>query len=792
MRFIQTYLFAALLVVFTLAGVSFATITTLSLSSPGNNTLTANNTPGFAFTAISDTNTTFPCELFINATGYGTNSTVSNNTVTTIAANTTLSDGLYSWYINCTDVNGSNISEARNLRIDATKPEVASPAVNATLVKSTSSIQINVSANDTATNVTLVKVGNSTAVAMSNISATAYQLNTTTAALGCTSSGICTLRFNATDAAGNYNDSVTISLFVDDAAPSITLNSPPNATNTSSTVNFNWTATDNNASSMNCTLYVNGSAITTVAATNNTPANYSMGTFGPTIHNWTVTCNNSLGNSGSSGSYTFAIDLDAPWLNVTGPTNASTVYRKNGTTVNVTYTYNETAPRNVTIRLMNSTSAISTTAVSIPGVSTATNSSYNITVPSGVADGNYSLNVTLYDYAGNSANASYPNAVVIDNTPPTISFVMSTQSLTAGYAVTCTCSATDVSGLAASASLSGLTWNGVNTCTAPSSVGTYTAACSATDIAGNAASSSLNYNVSSLSGYNPAGAGSGGTSSKSQLWDTVYNNASAVMTIESTYDTGLSEISLNVINNAGNVQMTVIKSASRPGNIAADPTSKVYRYSNITLSGLSSSNLKNATIKFSVTKTWLTANNLTAENVFLWRWTTAWEKLNTTKLSEDTSYVYYRAITPGFSTFAIGGNPPACTDECSPSGAVSCYNTTAVRTCGNYDNDTCLEWGSASACAAGQLCSAGVCSTPLGGAQNQTGNETNMTGLNLTGNQTGNETGNWTWPSIGLTGDTMLWVGVIIVIIVVAGGAYWFFFKRGGGYRYKYQIPGKI
>jgi hypothetical protein len=51
----------------------------------------------------------------------------------------------------------------------------------------------------------------------------------------------------------------------------------------------------------------------------------------------------------------------------------------------------------------------------------------------------------------------------------------------------------------------------------------------------------------------------------------------------------------------------------------------------------------------------------------------------------------------------------SCTDDCTPSGAKQCSGTTGYQTCGNYDTDTCLEWSSAMACAAGQTCSGGTC-----------------------------------------------------------------------------------
>jgi hypothetical protein len=51
-----------------------------------------------------------------------------------------------------------------------------------------------------------------------------------------------------------------------------------------------------------------------------------------------------------------------------------------------------------------------------------------------------------------------------------------------------------------------------------------------------------------------------------------------------------------------------------------------------------------------------------------------------------------------------------CVAECTVSGARRCTSSRGgFRTCGNWDGDTCLEWGWAEACPTGMKCSAGEC-----------------------------------------------------------------------------------
>jgi hypothetical protein len=52
-----------------------------------------------------------------------------------------------------------------------------------------------------------------------------------------------------------------------------------------------------------------------------------------------------------------------------------------------------------------------------------------------------------------------------------------------------------------------------------------------------------------------------------------------------------------------------------------------------------------------------------------------------------------------------------CIDECV-AGTTICVGD-AVETCGNYDEDSCLEFGGYTACGANESCSLGVCSDPV-------------------------------------------------------------------------------
>ena len=70
-------------------------------------------------------------------------------------------------------------------------------------------------------------------------------------------------------------------------------------------------------------------------------------------------------------------------------------------------------------------------------------------------------------------------------------------------------------------------------------------------------------------------------------------------------------------------------------------------------SNIKDENINNAFINFKVEKGWLAENNADEDDVVLNRYTTFWEELSTSKINSDAKHVYYKAITPSFSYFAI-------------------------------------------------------------------------------------------------------------------------------------------
>lgn len=272
-----------LFLIIALMSFATATISQISLSSPANASTTSDSTPDFTFTAISDINTTFPCELFVNNTGYGTNNSVANNTATTITANSSLSDGTYTWYINCTDANGTIASSSRILTINTTiSVTINSPSANS-WHNSDFTINATISGNPTSVNYRWENsTANGTWTAMSNTTATLWNA---TFNISSVADGNYTIRINATSASAT-NSSETVFVYVDDTNP--TISSFAQTKTDTITVGESLSASDFSCSASDNSESFGGSVSTSITG-------FETGTKGS--HTATCTATDSAGNT---------------------------------------------------------------------------------------------------------------------------------------------------------------------------------------------------------------------------------------------------------------------------------------------------------------------------------------------------------------------------------------------------------------------------------------------------------------------------------------------------------------
>ncbi|MBI5046532.1 PQQ-binding-like beta-propeller repeat protein [Candidatus Micrarchaeota archaeon] len=210
-----------------------------------------------------------------------------------------------------------------------------------------------------------------------------------------------------------------ISLLTDSIAPVTSLVSPANNTNTTNTtVYLTFNTTDNAASTMNCSLFVNDAYNQSNASTvNATSTTFTLSSLSQGRYNWLVQCADTVENTANSSSRNFTVDTTAPNVSLSSPVNNT-----NTTNTTVYLTFNETENLFPTVNC----SLFFNGAYNQSNSSNlnATTTKFNVT---NLSDGHYGWLVQCNDSAGNAANSTARNFTV-DTTSPFVSFSSPTPS----------------------------------------------------------------------------------------------------------------------------------------------------------------------------------------------------------------------------------------------------------------------------------------------------------------------------------------------------------------------------
>ena len=116
----------------------------------------------------------------------------------------------------------------------------------------------------------------------------------------------------------------------------------------------------------------------------------------------------------------------------------------------------------------------------------------------------------------------------------------------------------------------------------------------------------------------------------------------------------VTRIIINANNTISNVEVAIAQLEEPPNT--TNVSGILYCYFNVTATNLTDNDIANATIEFRVNKTWINENNIDEATITLSRYSdNNWSALPTAKINEDNTSLYFEAITPGFSLFAISG-----------------------------------------------------------------------------------------------------------------------------------------
>ena len=191
----------------------------------------------------------------------------------------------------------------------------------------------------------------------------------------------------------------------------------------------------------------------------------------------------------------------------------------------------------------------------------------------------------------------------------------------------------------------------------PNIVGAYNFSFYCQDYYGNIANNeSTGLQFTSSTRPSPSGGGGGGTTltyEQKSLGILAAGSTKAVAFTKSA-TLAVTEITVTVKNRVTNAKIKVDVGSLPLGASLPSTKGSVYKYIEITKTGMADDDISKGIIKFKVKKSWLTDKGYGKDTVALHRYyNNKWDKLTTTGYSGDLTYYYYSAESPGFSTFAI-------------------------------------------------------------------------------------------------------------------------------------------
>jgi hypothetical protein len=308
----------------------------ISALAPVNNNWTNQENVTFFFN-VSDETGLENCSILINGV---INDTLSNSEITNDGQNNftvNYLDGTYTWAIQCIDNSTflmSNTSETRTIYIDLYAPY---PGINTATGTwfNTATPLINFTINDTLdSNLNYTFFANGT----TNVQGNANNATPTTTNLNSLADGEWEIWLEAYDNVFNRRNSSNITIYIDTEDPSINLSYPPNNSQiNTSNVTFNFTATDNMAATLSCTLYLNGAENDSIVATPGIEQSINLTDMNPDNYLWNITCIDTAGNTNVSLTYNFTIPLpDLQILGVNIQFNNTSPEETKNVTINAT------------------------------------------------------------------------------------------------------------------------------------------------------------------------------------------------------------------------------------------------------------------------------------------------------------------------------------------------------------------------------------------------------------------------------------------------------------------------
>lgn len=249
------------------------------------------------------------------------------------------------------------------------------------------------------------------------------------------SNALHTLFAKAFDLAGNIGTSYSITVTVDNLAPSVSLTNPTAGSTVSGNVNLTSNASDNN-SVTRVEYYVDSNFIGIGATSANFPYNWNSAAVADGNHNINAKAFDIVNNTTTSQTVSVTVDNNAPTVSITSPANGS----------NVSGIVDVTA---------NASDAVGVTSVEFYAdgglIATDTSAPYSTNWDTTVYAHNtsHSLTAKAYDGAGHITTSSVVSVTVLDITAPSVNITnpLNGAIVPRNTIVTITANSSDVSGI---------------------------------------------------------------------------------------------------------------------------------------------------------------------------------------------------------------------------------------------------------------------------------------------------------------------------------------------------------
>ncbi len=378
----------------------------VTLFAPSNGETINRNSVTFNFSFIDNLSPNGTCSIIIDNNVNKSGIIVYNNSLHSETING-FSQGVHYWNVSCNDLaNNNNVSVTWWFNITDEPPIVhlMNPTNDSWLNNNEQVLYFNVSENNAVVNCSLYinDVLNETKTNINNNAVNNFTINF--------SNGHFNWSIKCVDDGNLYGWSEKWLIHIDNSSPIVNLISPSNGAQLSnSDVDLTFNVTDNLATLLNCSVYLDNSLNTTMIVSNGSQATDSLINLYDGVHYWNVTCIDNASNVGYSSTW---------WFNVSEPPTVTLISPAPNGWVNeiAVFTY-----------LPNDNSGVDHCDLIIDGVVNQTDTSIqegvnnNFTVIN-MSDGSHTWSVNCTDDYGLSYMPP-SRFVFVDKTPPSITLI---------------------------------------------------------------------------------------------------------------------------------------------------------------------------------------------------------------------------------------------------------------------------------------------------------------------------------------------------------------------------------